>query len=262
MARADEYLSLLDDVAAPPPDGDHPADAALKSILVHLACADGVVQEEEFEFFERVLPGMDAAEILAWVAESAAEDLDFDDIADCLHDDDERQGALRFAARLAWADKVLETHEKVFLMRLNAAMGLPSSAVEEALSAVIGAPTGDVDATKVERAMEGMRWQAATPEKTGLLAELSAVVPPDAHPVARLLVENTEQVGLYDKGLAASFVEGPRFIPWSEVATYTRVPVFGAALRVMTKNGETWTVRDPRLREVGTLMDRVYTEHD
>ena len=259
MARADEYLALLDDPSAPPPAGSHPADPSLIALLVHMSCADGFVQEEEFEYFEKLLPDRDASEILEYVAETAATELDFAEMSRQLGSDEERRGAMRFAARMAWADRVLEMQEKLPLIRMASYFDFHEDEVEHALESVIGRPEGEVSPEAVVEAMIGMHWTGARLEERGLLSELKQVAPPDAMSVACLLVDGEERAGLYDQGMAAFFEEGAEFLRWNEVSTYSRLPLLGAALRVVTTDGRVLTVRDSRLKDVGTLMDRDYS---
>ena len=261
MSRADDFLALVDDPGALPPLlGDHSADELLMDLLVHLACSDGLVQDEEFSFLRAVYPDRSDADILLWVADTASKPVDLEGLSQTLGQDREQAlGALRFAARLAWADRVLDTGEKAMLAALTEALNLSGDDLETALDEVVGTPSGDeVPPEKVAEAFRGMAWRAVSPEDAALYTDLAEVVPEGAVPVARLLVDGMEQVGLYDLGLAAKFIEGPRFVRWADVALYTRVPVLGATLRVLTMSGQTLTVADPRLQEVGSLLDRVY----
>ena len=41
-------------------------------VLVHAAFADGIVNEDEFQLLERLLPDLSAGEVLVWVANRAS----------------------------------------------------------------------------------------------------------------------------------------------------------------------------------------------
>ncbi|MBT3222952.1 MAG: hypothetical protein HN348_28070 [Proteobacteria bacterium] len=257
MARADEYLALLDDPDAPVPIPEHPADEGLLAILVHLACADGMVQEEEFELFEQIRPGMGAGEILAWVADVASTELDLQAVGSQLPTDEDRIAALRFAARLAWADNVLAFEEAKKLRQIARAFELHDDIIEDVMNEIVARPSSTVTGQEIQDAID-QTLKLDVARKSSLFSELHQVVPPGATPIAGVLVDGKEQVGLYDTGLAAHFVEGPHYIGWDDIELYTRVRVFGASLRIITKDGQTLTVENKRLRGIGELLDRIY----
>ena len=254
MSRADLYIRLLDSPRAPGPTGEHKSDDAIMQILVHMACADGIVQEEEFAFLERIKPNFDAQAILTWIAESAANPINLDQIAESLDSEEERRGALRFAMRLAYADRDLDSGEATLLSRLTLALAIPDNVASAILNDVFAKPNHN-RSQSVKSAVRNVDLPMVS---DALVSELQAVVPEHASPVASVVIDGEERVGLYDRGLVAHFLEGPAFLHWENITYYTRVPVFGAAVRVMTDDGKSWTIADRRLQEISSLLDRVY----
>lgn len=244
MSRADVFIALLDDPSAEAPQVGERADEALLGILVHLACADGVVQEEEFAFLERVLPGRETTEILGWVADTASEAPNLEQLADLLDGREERLGALRFAVRLAWADHVLDPSESSLLAKLTATFGLSPEDLEAALQEVVARP-GAIQPAKRDR---------SEPQVSDQLAVLA---PEGAAPLTWMRISCSE-VAIYDLGIAAIFEEGPMFLRWEEIDYYTRVPLFGAAMRVVAIDGRVFTVQDARLGELGSVLDNIF----
>ena len=258
MARADEYIAMLDDPEAPAPAGVHASDEALLQILIQVACSDGVLQDQEQAFLLEILPGHDTVDLLNLVAKIAAEPMSLDAISRRLGSPAERAAALRFAARLAWSDEVLDDHEETLLRRMAGAMGLTDTHLANALDRVLHQPVGAVSAGAVAKAVEGGLRRAAV-EPSRLFDNLSAVVPSEAVAIARVLVDGREAIGLYDVGMAASFVEGDAFVAWNDIAYFTRVPMFGVAARIVTHADRTLTIGDRQLADIGQLLERVFT---
>ncbi len=257
MSRADDFLSWIDGETPKPPPL-HPSDGPLFTILVHMACSDGVIQDEELELMQALMPNKGKGEILEMAAAIAKKSLEPDDLHDELFDDEERLGALRFAVRMAWADRHLDDLERVMLMHLAAGLDLSRDQVEATLADTIGAPDGDVDPTKLAAAISDMEWLDVAPSEAPSSGELAAVLPEGATVIAYLQLDGEDQVALCSEGLAAHFKEGETFVPWSELASYSRVPIFGAAVRLSTAGEGVKTIPDPRLRVIGTLLDKLY----
>ena len=258
MARADDFIAMLDDPEAPAPKGEHPSDEPLIQILVHVACSDGVLQEQELSFLLEVLPGHDTRDILTLVSKIGSSDLDIEEVSARLGSEEERAAALRFAARLAWADEVIEDNEETMLSRLATGFGLSEAHLSNALDRILHQPVQPVSPADVVRATDDADLERAVIEHSPLFDDLAKVVPPDATPIARVLVGGKEAIGIYDIGMAGRFEEGDAFVPWGDVAYFTRVPLFGAAARVITHDDRTLTIGDRRLRDIGDFLGRVF----
>ena len=256
MSRADDYLAWIDG-DGPQPPSLHPSDGPLFTILIHMACSDGVIQAPELDLMQALMPDKSRAQLLELAATIAAQPLEPDDLHDELFEDDERLGALRFAVRMAWADRILEDHERVMLMHLAAGLDLSREQVEQTLAQTIGEPDGDVDPARLAAAISDMEWQDVDVEAPET-SELAAVMPKGTQIIAVLQLDGKEEVALCSEGLAARFKEGEMFILWSELASYSRVPIFGAAVRLSTNDEAVKTIPDPRLRVIGTLLDKLY----
>ena len=76
MTRAEQYLAILRNQGSGALQGTDPVDTCLQEMLVHAAFADGVVNDDEFELLERLLPDLAAGEVLIWVANTAQKPLD------------------------------------------------------------------------------------------------------------------------------------------------------------------------------------------
>lgn len=231
------------------------AREAILALLVHVAFSDGAVQDEELAFLRSVFVGH-PPDLRAWVEQSAREPLDVAAIAAALPSEDERWDALRFAAAMAWTDEELASHEKALLVEVAADLELPRDAVERVLDELVGRPGGPVSAGAVERAIDGMAWEDVE-VVSGAPEDLAAVAPAGWTPVAVLRVGGREGIALFREGFVAAFREATESVRWEAVIAYTRVPVFGAAVRVETREDD-FTLTDVRLRPFATLLDRVY----
>jgi len=257
MSRADEFLAWIDGEGGKPPSL-HPSDGPLFQILIHMACSDGVIQGPELDLMQALMPDKSRAQLLEMAGTIAAKPLEPDELHDALFEDDERLGALRFAVRMAWADRILEDHERVMLMHLAAGLDLSRDQVEKTLAETIGEPDGDVDPAKLAAAISDMEWQDVAPVEATSAGDLTEVLPEGATIIAVLQLDGKDEVALCSEGLAARFKEGATFIPWTELASYSRVPIFGAAVRLATADAEVKTIPDPRLRVIGTLLDKIF----
>ena len=107
-------------------------------------------------------------------------------------------------------------------------------------------------------ALRHMFWDTLVPDRDELESDLASVVPEGAGAVCRVLLhDDSEVAGIFTQGLAARFDHGPAFVRWDEIERYTRVPVPGAAFHLLTAKGN-HSMSDPRLRDVGALLDVIY----
>lgn len=258
MARVDEYLARIDDPTRPPLTDTHPHDAVLQGLLVHLAYSDGIVQGDEFALLRHVRPDLSDADLMAWANDVAAQGFDMASLAEALDTPEARWSGLRFAARMACLDGDVAGEERVELERLAEALALPPTAVIEAVAEVVA--TVKADTARVADALRHMFWDSLVPEREDLESDLAAVVPEGATLVCRVLLrDDTEVAGLFQEGLVARFDDGPAFVAWSAIEAYTRVPVPGAAFH-LTADDTTHSIGDPRLRDLGKLLDAVYIQ--
>jgi hypothetical protein len=244
-----EYLDLL--------ERDETRDLVL-GLMVHVAFSDGIVHEDEFTLLQELMPRRDPNELLDWVHTTAEEPLDHEALARALPDEADRWKTLRFAAQMAWTDRQLNSSEVQLLVSVAAGLGFGLDAVETVLNDLVGRVHAKVTTAEVDAALAGMRWEELVfvpgPPHSGL----ARVVPGGAVVRGCLLLDGVERIAIGDTGFAASFREGEAWVGWNEVRSYSRVPVFGAALRLETRDFRARTLGDVRLRVVGALLDRVY----
>lgn len=256
MARVDDLLATIDDPGRPLADPGADDDPLL-ALLVHLAFSDEVLQEDELALLERLRPGMEVGELLDWSMAVHDQDLDLQALADALPTEEERWSALRLAARMICMDGELDRLELRDLERLAAAFDLTGEAVRVVVKEVI-AEAGTPDLDHLLQSLSSMFWETLVPRHGGPDGELAQVVPDGLEPICTMLYEDMEVAGLYYDGLATEFETGPDFVRWAEIERYTRVPVPGAALHLRMVDGSGYSVGDPRLRDLGQLLDRIY----
>ena len=63
---------------------------------------------------------------------------------------------------------------------------------------------------------------------------------------------------LYMNGLLARFDDGPAFVAFDQITTYTRVPVPGAGFHLRTVTAEHHSISDHRMRDLGALLDYLF----
>jgi hypothetical protein len=244
-----EYLDLLADPATREPT---------LGLLVHVAFSDGFVQEDEFALLRQLVPERDDSDLLMWVQATADHGLDVDALKLAFATDSQRWSAMRFAARMAWMDRQFTANEKAVLVEIAAALDMSRSVVETVLAEMVGSPSASPDPSKVADALDGMMWEELEFLPGAATGMLGYTAPSDAVPVGRLALEGVEKVILYTTGMAAAFREGDGWMAWSNVKTWSRVPVFGAAVRIETRDFRARTLEDVRLRPVGSFLDRVF----
>jgi tellurite resistance protein len=137
MDRALAMIALIDDPSLPPLE-PHPADEALFSIAIHVAFADGTVEEQEFELLQRLLPHRSPEDLLLWVATEAEQPLAFDMLRLALPTEEASANALRFGARMAWSDGEIAPGESMVLLRVSRALGLPDNVVRTVVRELVG----------------------------------------------------------------------------------------------------------------------------
>jgi len=123
MNRIEQYLAIAADPDAAPLSGTHEHDGPLRSVLIHVAFADGIVGPPELALLERLVPGLDRTVLLDLVSSEAARPLDLDLLARTFPGTDERHQLLAFAAAMVWEDDALHPAEEGLMGRLQAALG-------------------------------------------------------------------------------------------------------------------------------------------
>ncbi|MCB9665020.1 MAG: TerB family tellurite resistance protein [Alphaproteobacteria bacterium] len=258
MARLDELVTMLE--ASPRGiTAGRPADDALLELLVHLASADGHVDETELAMLGRIRPDLSSDELGAWVARVRATEPDLDHLASAMVSDDERWTTLSFVARMAQEDGVVADDERTFLHRLATALDLSPRAVDRVLHEQSVQRAGRVDPQQLKELVLAYPWEsAAFAEGAAQSSDLAPLVPEGATPVMRIGVDTAEVIGLYAEGMVARFLEGPAFLPWSTLVSTSRGSGLAASLRVHTSDGGVWTIIDQRLGGLQLVLDRLH----
>jgi hypothetical protein len=262
MGRVDEYLELMED-----PSGEglvlgDPADEALLALLVQVAFSDGVLDDRELSFMQKVLPGRDPDELREWIQLQGSADLDLELVAEALPTLEERWTGLRFAARMAFKDGVLADQERELLVRLATALELPRYALERVLGEMEGRVKVAVTAERLTKALDSNQWKAVQHGFGVMRSTLSALVPKGSTVVGRIGLDNIEVLGVTDKGVVGRFQEGEAFVPWDDIVTYSRVPMLGAAIRIHTESGRRLTLVDHRLNGLGPFFDKLFATQE
>jgi uncharacterized membrane protein YebE (DUF533 family) len=116
MSRIATFIKAANPDSGVSLEGSHPADGVFRSLLVHLAFSDGLVQEEEFALMRRVFPGATDTQILNWVIDETDSPMDFSALGRACKTPEERMDCLRFATQMAAMDGVITLDEKIALM--------------------------------------------------------------------------------------------------------------------------------------------------
>ena len=117
-------------------EGSHPADGVFRSLLVHLAFSDGLVQEEEFSLLRRVFPGASDTQILNWVIDETDSPMDFSALGRACKNPEERMDCLRFATQMAAMDGVITLDEKIALMTVASNLDIGDEERDECIKMV------------------------------------------------------------------------------------------------------------------------------
>lgn len=247
------------DALPPPLDPSKPADAALLSLLAHIAFADGTVDDDELAFLARVLPGRQPEALRTWARQAGGRPLNFDGIALALPTGEERWRALRFTVRMAWKDGSLAPEERDLLEDLCAALEMPEGALERVLAEVSGRGGATIDPDRILQAFQAMRWDAVDWAKGPVSGPLHKLAPLGAVGVVRVGLDGIEVLGLYREGIVASFREGDAFLAWRDIVTFTRFATLGSSVELHTEDGRRYTLLDFRLSGIGALLDRLFS---
>jgi len=120
MSRIDDFIQAVGDPRYHV-TGSTPHDALLRSLVVHIAFADGQVSDAEFEVLQRVDPERSLGELLAWVAEEAERPLDLDALVAAFPEREDRRKLADFAERVLRRDAHFSSAEIAIAGRLRAA---------------------------------------------------------------------------------------------------------------------------------------------
>lgn len=257
MSRVRALLRLIDQPTLPPLSPGDPADPALWSLLCVLAARDGEIAVDEFALLRLMRADLAEDQILARVDEAARAGIDWDGLRAVATDASAAMDVLRVAARMVALDGVVADAELGELGEVARHLGLPETAPRDALREVV-AEGGPVQPATVRDALRNMWWDVLLPSRDPLESDLDRVVPPGARPLCSIRLDEQEVAGLFVEGLAGRWDAGPSFVAWDDIATYTRVPVPGASFHLRTRDGRDHAMVDPRLRDVGALLDLVH----
>ncbi|MEZ4236894.1 MAG: TerB family tellurite resistance protein [Myxococcota bacterium] len=233
------------------------ADEAMLSLLASMACSDGAVHPDELAFLGTLRRDLSPADLEAWVR-THARPRHLQQLPEAIRSPDDRWKTLRFAARMAWKDGEIAGSEQDFLRQLAGVLELPASAVDRVLSEMKPDDGHMFAPERILRALLDVHWDSVQLASGGLVSEdLVGVSPPTAEVVARVGLEKVEVMALCTTGIVARFREGPSFLPWPELVTYTRERGLGAALRLHTEDGRSYTLVDARLAGLALVLDRL-----
>lgn len=233
-------------------------DDALLALLVHVAFADRELAEPELDFLRRILPNRSDEQLVAWVERIGGRDLDHVAITQALDTVEKRWMGLRFGVRMAMKDGVLAEQERGLLDGLSKALDLPRHAVDTCLRQALGRGR-TVAPEQAMKALRGFVWgnvEFIAGEHVG--PGLSHVAPEGYQPMFGVRVDEADALAFFREGLAGRFREGVAFLAWSDIVTYTRVPMLGAVLVIHTEDGASYTLVDARFGGLAGLLDRVF----
>ena len=111
MNRIADYASILKREHSRPLAGSHPGDPALNSLLVHVAFADGQVDDNEFSTLQQLMPGRELGELLVWVDAESRRPMDVDGLMKAFALPSQRKELLALAERMAAVDGRVEASE-------------------------------------------------------------------------------------------------------------------------------------------------------
>jgi hypothetical protein len=255
-----DVQDTLDLSGAPVPSvltpGDPAADAILH-LLAHMAYSDGVLHDGEMGFLAGILPGRTPEALRSWVRDVGSEPPLLDEVARAIENDDLRWTCLRFTARMAWKDGDIQQQELDFLDTLRTTLGLPPFAVDRVVREMEPSTARFTTARLIE-VMQSVRWNAVQIASGPIASgDLAAVAPPNEPCVCRVGLDKVEVMGIYEGGLSARFLEGPCFLLWSEIVSYSRGFGLGAAVRLLTEGGVAFTLVDSRLTGICLVLDHL-----
>lgn len=256
MSRVAEFIALIDDPERESLTPGHVLDEPLLVLMVFLAYSDGVLDPDELALIGRMRPDLEAAALRRWVEEQADITFDSSALAAQISEPVERWGAMRLATRMVCMDGDIAAEELSVLADLARAFELDEGAPQRAARDVVAAG-GPVSQDRLMSSLRNMLWRQTRPTRNPPGGGLREAAPADAEHVATIELGDDEVAALYVEGLAAAFTCGPRFVRWTDIRTYTRVPVPGASFHLKTADLHL-KMADPRMRDIGALLDYVY----
>ena len=259
MAPMDEQLELTAHSRSVFRD-DNPSDEALLALLAYMASSDGDVHERELAFLGRLLPDRRSEDLREWaLAHQAAGELDIAFVCSRIRAGADQWTCLRFAARMAWKDGSVDPDEQKLLDQLVAGFGLPSSAVDRVLREMAPFDAAKFSRERIIDAMKDPRWDTVQMAGGPMVSpDLIAVLPADVSVVVRLGIDRIEVAGLGTGGIVARFRDGPAFVSWDDLVSYTRSLSLGAALTLHTEDGRAYHFVDARLGGLAMVFDRLF----
>lgn len=236
----------------------NPADDALLRLLAHMVVSDGVVHAGEVGFLGRLLPHLRGEALETWAREHGDPDLDVEEVARAIVDPDLQWKCLRYVARMAWKDGELASQERTLLGRLAAGMSMPAGAVDRVLREMKPDDGARYTQERILKSLVEIHWDAVQLASGELVSDdLQAALPPGVEVVARVGIDRVEVMGLGTSGLVARFQEGPAFLAWKDIVTYTRAFGLGAAVTLHTEDGHAYTLVDARMSGIAVFLDRL-----
>ena len=122
MNRIADYASILKREHSRPLAGSHPGDSALNSLLVHVAFADGQVDDNEFSMLQQLMPGRELGELLVWVDAESKRPMDVDGLMKAFALTSQRMELLALAERMAAVDGRVDVGERALLDALRSVL--------------------------------------------------------------------------------------------------------------------------------------------
>ena len=263
MTRVQEYFRLLENRPRHAITPGRPEDDAMLALMVYVAFSDGVVDDSEIRFLQRVLPGRNADALRAWVGQVVAKPLDIQAVAEALPSADSRWKGLRFAARMAWKDGRVAKQERKLLMELSTAMDLPAGAVDRVVREMTVLRNDKVRKERLTEILRSIGWGAVQFADGALCSpDLISSVPTTATSVIRVGLDTVEVMAFYEEGFVARFREGPAFLYWTDVVAWTHGSGLGEPIQLHTEDGRIWTLVDRRVNGICTVLDRLLNVED
>jgi hypothetical protein len=224
-----------------------------------MAFSDGVIDEAELDMLRGVVALPDDEALRQWIERVLQTPLQLTSLARDLDTDDRRWTALRFAARMAWKDRDFAAEERVFLEQLASALSLPEIALHQVIREMAGPPSDRLSARMLRNTLAHLQWDAAQMAEGPVASgDLVPQVPKGAVPVARIGVDQAEVMGVYEEGVVARFLEGPKFLRWQDIIGSSRGVGLESSIRIHTEDGRIWSLIDARLGGIKLLFDRLY----
>jgi hypothetical protein len=230
---------------------------AVLEVLVRMALVDGEIHDEEVLLLQQYFPREASGVLKQRVEQIRGQPLDAAALQRAVPDVEDRLRLMKFAARMAWTDRQVTADELALLADLSAGLGLEEGTVERALNDTVGVASGKITPKRIADAIADMPWGPLTystdPPKSGLARRL----PADARALGVVSLRGMEQAILADKGFVAGFREGDAWVQWDHVQLWSRVAVFGAAVRVDLRDGRRFHLGAIELWPFSVLLDRV-----